>query len=65
MTLRSALISTDGVLLEDHLVDDLVCDCCQTDVAETAHGPIGVYRNRTRQEIRDILREPRHRSQLV
>lgn len=36
------------------LLDDRVCECCQTDAATTADGPIVVYRNRTPDEIRDI-----------
>jgi len=36
------------------VIDEVVCDCCQTDVAVGPDGPIGVYRNRTPEEIRDI-----------
>ena len=54
MTLRSALITADGAIVDSQLVDDRVCDCCQTDVALTANGPVAVYRNRTSDEIRDI-----------
>lgn len=54
MTLRAARISPDGVRSGEQLVDDSVCDCCQTDVAVAAAGPIAVYRNRTGDEIRDI-----------
>lgn len=54
MTLRSALISGDGALVEESLVDPLVCDCCQTDVATGSLGPVLVYRNRTEKEVRDI-----------
>ncbi len=54
MTLRSALVSPDGELLEGRLVDELVCDCCQTDAVVTEDGPLVVYRNRTENEIRDI-----------
>ena len=54
MTLRSAVITADGAIVSDQLVDDLVCDCCQTDVAVGADGPIAVYRNRTTEEHRDI-----------
>ena len=54
MTLRSAVIAPDGTRLKEQLVDDSVCDCCQTDVAVSAGGPIAVYRDRTADEIRDI-----------
>jgi len=55
MTLRSAALTGDGRVVESRLVDDLVCDCCQTDVALTPEGPVAVYRNRTEDEIRDIF----------
>lgn len=35
-------------------IDLRVCDCCQTDVATTADGPILVYRDRSPDEIRDV-----------
>ena len=54
MTLRSALVTTANEVTTSQLVDELVCDCCQTDVAVSAGGPIAVYRNRTKSEIRDI-----------
>lgn len=54
MTLRSAHYSASGVAANEQLVDDLTCDCCQTDVAITSDGPVVVYRNRTSDEIRDI-----------
>lgn len=54
MTLRSAVIGTSDELTNKTVVDDLVCDCCQTDVALTSSGPVAVYRNRTEDEIRDI-----------
>lgn len=40
---------------EEQLIDDRSCDCCQTDVAVTADGPVVVYRDRTEGEIRDIV----------
>lgn len=54
MTLRSALIARDGAISGAQLVDEFVCDCCQTDVAPGREGPIAVYRNRSEAEIRDI-----------
>jgi hypothetical protein len=54
MTLRNAILNTDGSLSNESLIDDLVCDCCQTDVAITDTGPVAVYRNRTSDEVRDI-----------
>ncbi len=54
MTLRTGTFDQDMLPFKDALVDDLVCDCCQTDIALTGDGPIAVYRNRTVGEIRDI-----------
>jgi hypothetical protein len=54
MTLRSAILAPDGVPSDEAVVDDQVCDCCQTDVALTNAGPVVVYRNRTEDEVRDI-----------
>jgi len=55
MTLRTATIGRDGVRTgTDQELDARVCDCCQTDGALTADGPIFVYRDRSAQEIRDI-----------
>ncbi len=54
MSLRSAVITAGGERRREQLVDGSVCDCCQTDVAVSARGPIAVYRNRTQDEIRDI-----------
>jgi hypothetical protein len=38
----------------EELLDALVCDCCQTDMALTDSGPVLVYRDRSSGEIRDI-----------
>lgn len=54
MTLRAASLSPDLVLSNEMLIDGLICDCCQTDVAITAEGPVAVYRDRTTAEIRDV-----------
>jgi hypothetical protein len=37
------------------IVDELVCDCCQPDRAMTSSGPVVAYRDRTPDEIRDIV----------
>lgn len=54
MTLRAAFLGANGAVGGAQQIDGLVCECCQTDVAVTASGPIAVYRNRTTDEIRDI-----------
>ncbi|MGI9205423.1 MAG: sialidase family protein [Woeseiaceae bacterium] len=54
MTLRAGTFARDTLPVRESLVDDLVCDCCQTDIALTADGPVAIYRNRTTGETRDI-----------
>ncbi len=54
MTLRSATLNSNGDVSDEAILDDLVCDCCQTAAAMTSKGPVVVYRNRTQAEIRDI-----------
>lgn len=54
MSLRFARLDYDGEILDEGQIDDLVCDCCQTDVAVTGTGPVVAYRDRSPEEIRDI-----------
>ena len=54
MALRSTKFTSMGLISDDQEIDDLVCDCCQTDISETPDGPILVFRNRTENEHRDI-----------
>lgn len=54
MTLRYRSIGGNGVPGPEELVDESICDCCQTDAAMTSLGPVVVYRDRTNEEIRDI-----------
>ncbi len=55
MNLRAAIVFEDGTIDHDTLLDEKVCDCCQTG---TAIGPndqiIVAYRDRSEDEIRDI-----------
>lgn len=55
MTLRSALVHPDGRRSHELLIDDLTCDCCQTDVVVSRDGPLVAYRDRTVDEKRDVL----------
>ena len=54
MTLRSAFVNNKGEIIDDVLLDERVCDCCQTSAAMTNNGPVVVYRDRSSEEIRDI-----------
>jgi hypothetical protein len=51
MTLRTGLA---GQPESEEVLDARVCDCCQTDAALTADGPIVAFRDRSDQEVRDI-----------
>ncbi len=55
MTLRYALLDSDNGVLQQSLVDGLVCDCCQTDAAVAGDKALIVFRNRSEHEIRDIF----------
>jgi hypothetical protein len=54
MTLRYRTAGGEDGPGPETLVDGRVCDCCQTDMAMSAAGPVAVYRDRTDAEIRDI-----------
>jgi hypothetical protein len=54
MTLRSARYSGDLTISDEAVVDEFICDCCQTDVAVTGESYAAVYRDRTSDETRDI-----------
>jgi len=54
-SLRYAALDRGGRIADRGIVDDLVCDCCQPDVAFAAGRPIVAYRDRTPEEIRDIV----------
>jgi hypothetical protein len=54
MTLRHIVFDTTGRVATALPLDVRVCDCCQTDAALTAAGPVVVYRDRSDDEVRDI-----------
>ena len=54
MQLAYTTIDAGGALGAELLLDDRICDCCQTAAAMTIHGPVVVYRDRSAGEIRDI-----------
>jgi hypothetical protein len=55
MTLRFGRFDRNWKQTEEAPVDLRVCDCCPTAAAVTADGPIVAYRDRSEQEIRDIV----------
>ena len=54
MTLRAATLDAEGQLADEALLDERICDCCQTSIASTPDGAIAAYRDRSDTEIRDI-----------
>lgn len=54
MTLRGAIINEKAEILDEFLLDDSVCDCCNTAITKTEKGFLAAYRDRTEEEIRDI-----------
>ena len=55
MTLRVARLDAGLNKSTESELDPRTCDCCQTDTAMTARGPLIVYRDRDGDEIRDIV----------
>lgn len=55
MTVRFATVGPDGAIAGEDLVDDRVCDCCQTALARTSTGLVAAYRDRSTDEVRDVV----------
>lgn len=55
MALVSRTIAPNGTQGEELIIDARTCDCCQTDMAMTSRGPVVVYRDRSEDEIRDLV----------
>ncbi len=54
MALRYAAIGADGRLSDEAVLDERICECCQTSAALTSEGAVAVYRDRSADEVRDI-----------
>jgi len=54
MQLRYAELGADARLSNEAVLDERICECCQTSAAVTAEGPLAVYRGRSEREVRDI-----------
>ena len=54
MTIRSAVLDSNGNIVSQNVIDQMVCECCQTSMAISGDIPIVVYRDRSEGEIRDI-----------
>jgi len=54
MTMRFAMVGSDGAITANAELDDRTCECCATGMAWSDNGPIIAYRDRSPDEIRDI-----------
>jgi hypothetical protein len=54
-SLRVAQLDYSGNVTAREVVDEMVCDCCQPRLAMTSAGPVVAYRDRTPEEIRDVV----------
>lgn len=54
MMLLTTTVAREDSAGPERVLDDRVCDCCQTSIAMAASGPVIVYRDRSSSEIRDI-----------
>jgi hypothetical protein len=54
MQLRYAAIDGEGRLSDEAVLDERICECCQTSAVMTAEGPVAAYRDRSDEEVRDI-----------
>lgn len=54
-SLRYARFNASGDRLEAVGIDEMACDCCLPDVAQSDDGPVVTYRDRTVEERRDIV----------
>lgn len=54
MALRYATIDAQGKVMDEAVLDERICECCQTSAALTSDGAIAVYRDRSEDEVRDI-----------
>ena len=53
MALRYAAIDASGKISDEAVLDERICECCQTSAALTTEGPLIVYRDRSESEVRD------------
>jgi hypothetical protein len=55
MTIRFARLGSAGTRMDEAEIDARTCECCQTDAALTDEGPIVAYRDRSPDEVRNIV----------
>jgi hypothetical protein len=53
-TLRRTVVSSDGRIVKEEILDSDVCTCCPTSIVKTPKGLLVAYRDHTPKDIRDI-----------
>lgn len=53
MQLRTARIRGDGAFVDERVIDERTCECCQTGMAVSSGVPLVVWRDRSDAEVRD------------
>ncbi len=54
MQLMAAFVDVNGRITDRTVLDEMTCECCQTDITMTPKGPVVVYRNKAADHTRDI-----------
>ena len=54
MTLRAAVLNRANEIVDESLIDERTCSCCQTDLGRARNETLVAYRDRSAAEIRDI-----------
>jgi len=54
MQLMAAFVDINGRITDRTVLDEMTCECCQTDITMTPKGPVVVYRNKAEDHTRDI-----------
>lgn len=54
VSLKRTLMSADGKYIKEETLDTDVCQCCPTSIVKTNKGLLIAYRDRTKEDIRDI-----------
>lgn len=55
MMIRFATIDAHGTVAEDMALDQRTCECCTTGMTMTTSGPVIAYRDRSPDDIRDVV----------
>jgi hypothetical protein len=54
VSLKRSVVTSEGTVVKEEILDSDVCACCPTSVVKTARGLLVAYRDHTPEDIRDI-----------